>query len=168
MKNILILCLIVLWGSLAADEIVGFWKTVDEHTSKAQSIVAIYEYQGKYYGRIIATLGDDGKIEDSIYSPKERAPGVVGHPYYSGLDIIYDIQKEGDRYKDGKILDPEEGKVYDAEIWKENGNLIVRGEVLFFGRNQTWPPATENDFPAGFKRPDLTKLVPQIPEVVSN
>ncbi|MCE5318153.1 MAG: DUF2147 domain-containing protein [Parachlamydia sp.] len=164
--KILILILLTICSPLAAQDIVGFWKSVDEHTSKPQSIVAIYEYQGKYYGRIIATYNENGQILDTIYTPKEKAPGVVGNPYYSGLDIIYDVQKEGDRYKDGKIVDPQEGKVYDTEIWIEDGNLIVRGEVLFFGRNQTWPPALDNDFPTGFKKPDLTQLVPQIPQVV--
>lgn len=162
----LILLLMTVFSPLAAQEIIGFWKSVDEHTSKPQSIVAIYEYQGKYFGRIIATYGENGQVQDSIYAPKERAPGIVGKPFYAGLDIIYDVQKEGDRYKDGKIVDPQEGKVYSTEIWVQNGNLIVRGEVLFFGRNQTWPPASDSDFPAGFKKPDLSKLVPQIPQVM--
>jgi uncharacterized protein (DUF2147 family) len=152
---------------LEAEEIIGFWKTVDEHTSKVQSVVAIYQYQGKYYGRIIATYDQSGKMADSIYAPKERAPGVKGHPYYAGLDIIYDIQKEGDRYKEGKIIDPEQGKEYDAELWLQDGNLIVRGEILVFGRNQTWPPAQESDFPPDFKKPDLTQLVPRIPQLLS-
>lgn len=161
----LILIMLAICSPLAAQDIVGFWKSVDEHTSKPQSIVAIYDYQGKYFGRIIATYNESGTVQDSIYSPKERAPGIIGKPYYAGLDIIYDVQKEGERYKDGKIVDPQEGKVYNTELWLQDGNLIVRGEVLIFGRNQTWPPALDSDFPAGFQKPDLTKLVPQIPQV---
>lgn len=32
------------------------------------------------------------------------------------------------------------GKVYGCEIWRDGENLIVRGKIAFFGRNQTWIP----------------------------
>lgn len=161
----LLACLLLCSFPLVAQDIVGFWKSVDEDTHKAQSIVAIYPYQGKYYGRIVATFGNDGKVGETYLAPKERAPGVEGNPYYAGMDIIWDIKKKDDMYTDGKIIDPEKGKIYDAELWIEGNNLIVRGEIAIFGRNQTWPPAQESDFPPGFKKPDLSKLVPIIPEV---
>lgn len=151
-----------------AEDIVNFWKTVDEKTNQAQSIIAIYEHEGKYFGRIILTFDKDGKAKDTIYHPVDKAPGVVGHPFYSGLDIIWNLKKEGDKYDGGKIMDPQKGKVYDAEAWLEGNNLIVRGELLIFGRNQTWPLANEQDFPEGFEKPDLTKLVPKIPQPLKN
>jgi uncharacterized protein (DUF2147 family) len=55
-----------------------------------------------------------------------------------GLVIIKDLGPGGDRYKGGTILDPEDGKVYKAEIWTEDGKLKVRGYVGFFYRTQTW------------------------------
>lgn len=169
MKKLLVLGLGYLFlftHVLAAQDIVGFWKTVDEHSGKPQSIVAIYENQGKFFGRLIATYNDSGKIDDTIYAPKDRAPGVIGNPYYSGLDFIWNMKAEGPRYKDGKIMDPEKGKIYDAEMWIHGDNLIVRGEFLIFGRNQTWPPALDSDFPQGFKKPDLTAMVPVIPHPI--
>jgi hypothetical protein len=51
----------------------GFWNTISEETGKAQSVVAIYEYQGGYYGRLIGSYDDAGKINDTIYDPKKRA-----------------------------------------------------------------------------------------------
>lgn len=149
----------------AADSIVGFWKTIDEKTGKPQSIVAIYKYQDKYYGRLIVTYDDNGNIEDTVNDPKIKAPGVVGDPYYAGMDILWNLQEKGSKYEDGSIIDPEKGYVYGAELWREGDNLIVRGELLFLGRNQTWPPAAENDFPHGFKKPNLSTLVPVIPVV---
>lgn len=150
---------------IAAEDIVGFWKTTDEETNKPESIVAIYEHGGKYFGRIIATYDDKGeKVIETIDNPKTRAPGVTGNPFYAGLDIIWDLKKEGNKYVDGEVLDPEQGKVYGAEAWRQGPNLIMRGQLLFFGRNQTWPPALESDFPSGFKKPNLNELTPKIPE----
>lgn len=159
------LSLICLTGNLfCSEDIVGFWKTVDEKTGKPQSVVAIYPYQDKYYGRLIVTFDEGGKIEDTIYQATNRAPGVVGTPFYAGLDIIWNLKPDGKKFIDGEILDPEHGRIYGAEVWRKGEDLIVRGKVLFLGRNQTWPRAVEEDFPKGFQKPDLTKMTPVIPK----
>jgi uncharacterized protein (DUF2147 family) len=162
-KQILFIFAILFSTHLIAEDVVGFWKTIDDETKKPQSIVGIYEHEGKYFGRIILTYNDKGGINDSIENPKNRAPGVVGEPYYAGMDIMWDLKKEGSKYTDGRILDPEKGRIYHAEMWPDRGNLIVRGEVWIFGANQEWLPAA-NDFPAGFSKPDLKNLIPTIPQ----
>ena len=111
----------------SVESIVGFWKTVDENSGRPQSIVGIYEYQGKYYGRLLATYNENGKIDDTIYKPKDRAPGVVGHPYYAGLDIIWNLTSKGNKLTNGHILDPQKGKIYGAEMWLLNNNLSRQG-----------------------------------------
>ena len=149
----------------ANDDIVGFWKTIDEVSGKAQSIVAVYKYQDKYFGRLILSYNEDGTVQDTLYAPLKRAPGVVGEPYYSGMDIIFNLKKEGNKYTDGSIVDPQKGNKYGAELWISDGNLIVRGKLLFFGRNQTWPRAASSDFPQGFTLPDVNKFIPVIPKM---
>lgn len=152
-------------AGVSAQDIQGYWKTINDKTHKPESVIGIYEYQGKYFGKLVATYDDNEKIDDTIDAPKYKAPGVVGDPYYVGLDIIYDIKKDGSKFDGGKIVDPEKGDVYDAELWLDKGNLIVRGEILFFGENETWLPMKDTDFPANFKKPDLSKFVPSIPKV---
>lgn len=166
-KSFVLGCFFVLlfFKALAAEDITGFWKTVDSKTKKAQSIIAVYEYQGKYYGRLIGSYDDDGQMRDTIYSPKGRAPGVIGNPYYCGMDILWGLENDGDGTYQGKIFDPRGGDVYNAEVWIRGIDLIVRGEVFIFGKNITWPPATAADFPKGFKKPNVKKFVPVKPEV---
>ena len=162
--RLLVLFFVFCTSLFSAEPIVGFWKTVDDETGQPRCIVAIYEYQGLCYGRIIGSFDSKGKMDDSIYNPVKRSPGMAGHPFYSGLDIIWSLADRGSKFK-GKILDPEHGDVYNSELWIEDGNLVVRGKLFVFGKSQTWFPATKADFPAGFKIPDLKKLVPSIPEV---
>jgi uncharacterized protein (DUF2147 family) len=157
-------CFLWFFSLFSAEDIGGFWKTIDEKTGQAQAIIALYQNEGRYYGRIIGSFGPDGKMDDSIYTPIKRAPGLVGEPFYSGLDIIWFLVDRGSKFK-GKILDPEHGDVYNSELWIENGNLVVRGKLLMFGRSQTWLPAVEADFPKGFKKPDLKTMIPKIPDV---
>jgi len=158
-------CFFFLWSASiawAAEDITGFWKTVDDEGAP-QCILAIYEYQERYYGRIIGTFSDEGELTDSIYHPYKKAPALVGDPYYSGLDIIYDLEETGSKFK-GKILNPKTGSVYNAELWREDEDLIVRGKLLFFGKNHTWLPVKEEDFPSGFTPPDTNTFIPHIPE----
>lgn len=161
------LLLWLLLGSFlyANDDVTGFWQTMDKKTNKPSSVIAVYSYQGKYYGRIIGIFNDQGTIEDSIYTPITRAPGVVGDPYYCGLDIVYGARPSDENRFKGYVIDPRKGKVYDAKIWRKGNNLILRGEVFVFGKNITWPPFPEQNFTATFKKPDLSTFVPNVPQV---
>ena len=155
--------LLMICSGLRAETIQGFWKTIDEKSGKPGCLVAIYEYQDKYYGRIVGTYNKQGIMDETIEAPQDRAPGVIGKPFYCGLDLIWDLKKG--KHCKGKIIDPKKGNIYRAELWVEDGNLIVRGKLLCFGRNQTWVPAATEDLPPHFKLPDVTKFVPVIPEV---
>lgn len=150
-------------------EITGLWKSTDQHSNKPRALVVIYKYHGKYYGRMLATYDDQGNIKDSIVEKKEKAPGVVGHPPYCGMDFIYDLEKEetskeGHPIYLGKIIDPEKGKVYTAEVWRDKKNLIVRGEMFIFGKSLLWPRAHNNDLPKGFSMSEVKNFVPTIPQ----
>lgn len=166
MHIILTLLALLSFGRIAsAEDIAGFWQTLDDKTKQPTSVIAIYEYEGRYFGRIIASFNDKGEINDTIYKPVGHAPGVKGNPYYCGLDIVYDAQLNHQDKYEGHIIDPREGKEYRAEIWREDQNLILRGEVFIFGKNMTWPPFPENKFTKNFKKPDVSKFVPKIPEL---
>ncbi len=148
----------------SAQDILGFWKSIDENTGMPKCVVAIYEYQDNYYGRIIGTFDKDGEMVETIDAPEDRAPGIVGHPFYCGIDLIWGLRKKESKYR-GRIVDPKKGHIYRAELWIKDGNLVVRGKLLCFGRNQTWLPASESDFPPEFQIPNVTEFVPVIPEV---
>jgi hypothetical protein len=127
-------------GLVAAGESpVGRWKTVDEKTGKTRSVVEVYEQGGKLFGRIASIpepLDKDGR-------PKvcAKCVGADKDKPIIGLVIIKDLAPDGERYKGGTILDPEDGKVYKAQVWVEDGALKVRGYVGIFFRTQTWPRA---------------------------
>jgi uncharacterized protein (DUF2147 family) len=141
----------------------GFWQTINDKTGKPSSVIAVYPYEGNYYGRIIATYNEYGVIDDSIYKPKDRAPGIEGTPYYSGIDIVWEMKPTNKEKYKGSITDPKAGKVYRAELWREGENLILRGKVFVFGKNITWLPFSESRFTSAFKKPDLATFVPVKP-----
>lgn len=164
MKRAFFLAIVIFAGTMvfAAEPVTGLWKSVDDNTGLPKSITLIYKYQGLVYGRIMATFDEQGRMLDSIMNPVEKAVNVAGEPYYSGLDFIWEMEDRGRRWSRGKIMDPEPAKIYSCDMWIEEGSLVVRGRIAFFGRNQTWIPASvESDLPAGFVLPH--NIRPSIP-----
>lgn len=165
MRAIYLLLFLLSSLQVYGEDLTGFWITTDRDTKKPTGIVAVYPYQGKYYGRIIGSYNSQGVIDDTIYKPKDRAPGISGNPYYSGLDFVWNAKPTSQGKYEGYVVDPRKGQVYNAELWKEKNHLVLRGKVLIFGRNEYWKPFPDSGFTEDFKKPDLAKFVPQIPQV---
>jgi uncharacterized protein (DUF2147 family) len=121
---------------LAAESPVGKWDTVDEKTGAVTSTVDLYEQGGKLFGKI-TNLPEPN---DKQGNPKVCAEctGADKDQPVVGLVIIKDLALDKDRYKGGTLLDPNDGKVYKAEVWVEDGKLQVRGFIGWFHRTQTW------------------------------
>ena len=122
--------------ALALDSPVGKWNTVDDKSGKVRSEVQIYEQGGKLFGKITSLTepnDEQGKPRICIH-----CTGADHNQPVVGLIIIRDIAPGDDRFKGGTVLDPENGKVYKAELWIEDGKLKVRGYLGPFYRTQTW------------------------------
>ena len=121
---------------LAADSPVGKWKTVDEKTGKVVSEVELYDQGGKIFGKITGlTEPNDAQGKPKVCT---KCQGADKDKPIVGLVILKDLSASGDRYKGGTIMDPEDGKIYKAEVWSEDGKLKVRGYLGPFYRTQTW------------------------------
>lgn len=139
MKNSIIYSFFfVLAGIISAQSqsVVGKWKTIDDETGAAKSVVEIYEANGKIYGKVVQILekGKEDKLCEECKGDKKNKP-------IKGLVIIDGLSKNGNEWDGGKIIDPRSGKEYKCAISLENENkLKVRGYVGFslLGRTQYW------------------------------
>lgn len=134
---------IILIGSVAlaanAADIspVGKWKTFEEGTGRAKSIVQIYDQNGAVFGKVEQGLIPEraGRKCDKCTDDRKGQPIV-------GMVIIRGLKQKGDEYSGGDILDPENGSVYSCKLKViENGKkLSVRGfkGVSLLGRSQVW------------------------------
>lgn len=124
-----------------AQSVLGKWKTIDDETGKAKSIVSIYEKDGKVYGKIVELLEKESKGKTCT-----ECSGQNKNKPIEGLVIINGLKKDGNEYNGGKILDPKTGKEYKCYITLEGENkLKVRGYVGFslMGRTQYWHRITD-------------------------
>ncbi|GAA0723051.1 DUF2147 domain-containing protein [Aquimarina litoralis] len=140
LHQIIISCFILLSCFVNAQNgIIGKWKTIDDTTGEARSIVEIYKKGDKIYGKIDRIL----KESDRGQLCKECEGEDYNKPI-EGMVIIKGLTKDGNEYEDGTILDPENGKVYRCKIWLEENDpntLNVRGYIAFLFRTQQWVKA---------------------------
>lgn len=139
MKHFLIVCFLLGTTLANAQSILGKWRTVDDETGEEKSVVEIYEKNGKVFGKIV-----------EIFDPSKRdlpCKFCEGEDYNKpilGLNIIKNMEKDGDVYNDGTITDPQDGKVYKGRLKIEDKNTLqVRGYIAFFYATQYWIRETE-------------------------
>ena len=51
--------MLVCTAGLFAQDVTGKWKTIDDETGDAKSIVEIYKQDGKVYGKIVEILNEN-------------------------------------------------------------------------------------------------------------
>lgn len=113
----------------------GRWQTFDDETGAAKSIVEIFTQDGKYFGRIAEILTDK---KDAICT---ECSGEKKNQPIAGLVIIEKLEKSGDYWKNGTILDPQKGVEYKLSAWFEEdpNTLFIRGKHWTgLYRTQTW------------------------------
>lgn len=120
-----------------SDKIVDFWFNEDK-----DAIIKIFKQSGKFTGQIVWS---EKAINNTNYSrdiknpnPQLRSRAIIG------LVILQDfIFKKKNRWKNGTIYDPNNGKTYKCNITaNDDGTLNIRGYIghPLFGRTTIWHP----------------------------
>ena len=124
-------------SQVMAQTAVGQWKTIDDETGEVKSIVTIQEDNGVLTGKVLQIL-DETKRQEVC----KKCDGNRKNQPIEGMTIIWNMKDKDGQYEDGKILDPENGKVYSANMKVLDGGkkLEVRGFIGFalIGRSQVW------------------------------
>jgi len=133
--------------------IFGYWKSFNMKTKKPEAIVKIYEKDKRLYGRVEKLLPERIKElkEMGEYPPLcKKCPGEFKNKQIIGLDFVYDLKKDGNLWKDGKILDPETGKIYQVYIFIDSKNpdiLKVKGCIFKpLCKTQKWERVSEDKY----------------------
>jgi uncharacterized protein (DUF2147 family) len=112
---------------------------VDDATGQVTSLVVIWEVDGKLYGRIEQLVHPDPHDANPRCS---RCEGGAKDQPLVGLRILWDLERNGDQWSGGTVLDPDNGKQYRCSVALEsNGKkLKMRGFLGFslLGRTQYW------------------------------
>ena len=137
-KLSLLLFTLFLHLQLSAQSCLGYWITIDDESGLKKSIVELYKKDGKMCGEVVY-IYKRGK--DGPHSLCKECVGNLKNKPVMGMQIIKNMSWSGSEWEGGTILDPDNGKFYDAKIWIQANNyskLNVRGYIGPFFRTQTW------------------------------
>ena len=124
-------------AAAAADPVVGRWKTIDDETGKAKSIVEITQApSGTVSGHIVELFNPSKPNPTCDKCSDDRKDQPI-----TGMEIIRGMKASGSgKYAGGTILKPDEGKVYKSKMELVEGGkkLEVSGCIAFICKSQTW------------------------------
>lgn len=118
---------------------IGYWKTIDDGSGEAKSIVQIWQTPDhKLYGKVVKLYQNPDKLCSACQ-------GQYHNQKILGMTVMQNFkqnEKTPAQWVDGEILDPKNGKTYHCNIHltENNQKLNVRGYIglPLFGRSQTW------------------------------
>jgi uncharacterized protein (DUF2147 family) len=120
------------------DKIEGLWY----NDIKSAKILITKESNGKFYGKVVwlkePLKNGKPKVDELNADEKLRSRPRLGLP------VLADFVKDGDnKYTDGTIYDPNNGKTYSCKMTYKGKTLDIRGYIgiSLFGRTTTWSRA---------------------------
>ncbi len=125
----------------------GRWRTIDDETGSERSIVDIALVGGELQGRIVKIFLRPDEKPDAVCDKCEgerKDKPIIGMTFLWGLKLDGSSKTE---WAGGAILDPKNGKVYNAKAaLTDNGQTLrVRGFIgtPLLGRSQVWKREAE-------------------------
>lgn len=137
MKKIFVFLLLVMLSvTVNAQTIFGKWENRDEETNKVDSVIEVYEKDGKAYAKIVEIT--DKNRQNAVC---DKCKGKRKNQPILGMNILSGLKKDGKEWSGGKILDPKNGKEYKCYIkLVKDDKLKIRGYIGFslLGRTAYW------------------------------
>ncbi|PQJ74589.1 DUF2147 domain-containing protein [Polaribacter gangjinensis] len=140
MKKILLTTFFLIAAfSIQSQTIFGKWHSTNEETGEVDSVIEVYEKNGKAFAKVVEIKNPKRKnaVCDLCTGENKNKPIL-------GLNILTGLEKDGEEWSGGKILDPRNGKVYKCYIKLETENkLKIRGYIGFslIGKTAFWTRA---------------------------
>jgi uncharacterized protein (DUF2147 family) len=121
---------------------VGTWQQFDDRKGDLRSLIRIEQTGEELAGTIVKGFPRPGEPE---HARCDKCPAPFKDQPIEGLRFMWGLKGRGREWDDGRVLDPDDGKIYRVKLrLSEDGKTLdVRGYVgvSLFGRTQRWKRA---------------------------
>ncbi|MBP7065997.1 DUF2147 domain-containing protein [Ferrovibrio sp.] len=119
---------------------VGRWRTIDDDTKSERSIVEVTKVGDELQGRVLRIFYRPDEKPDPVC---DLCEGARKDQPVIGMTFLWGLKPDGGNdWAGGAILDPKNGKIYNAKLslTEAGSQLRVRGYIgtPLLGRTQTW------------------------------
>jgi Delta7-sterol 5-desaturase len=125
--------------STSAQSVEGKWTTYNEETGTALSTIEIVKSGNSIEGKVTEIYLEPFQGDDPVCT---RCSGERKDKKVIDMNFLWGFKRDDSEWTNGKILDPQNGEVYESKLWLEDNNTMkVRGYggvMDLFYRTQTW------------------------------
>ena len=142
--EIILIAVLATVGSYSqAQSPIGIWVNYHPEKDTPLSYVEFYKNEGKLNARILKILDPD--IENLC----SKCKGDRKDKNLNGMTIVWNLTRKNDtHYKNGRILDPGNGKIYKCTVKMYPNNLLkIHGYlgIRVLGKSQYWYRIPEDE-----------------------
>lgn len=127
-------------GSATDEGPVGYWIAVDDDGKTPMAVVRIFDKNKHLYGNVVQLLNPKRSSTCDDCDGANKGKPILG------MQIMWNLGKNGSEWSGGHILDPNNGKIYKCYIEVIDGGqrMKVRGYIgiSLLGRTQYWRRTT--------------------------